>query len=64
MSEKASKPVNDRPPNWRTDGKLFLRRCYACDEKHGKENYALAVASGQCAFCGWKDEEKQQEAGK
>ena len=30
------------------DGKVYLVRCYAC----GRENYAPAVASGCCAFCG------------
>lgn len=45
----------DRPPNFRKDGELYLVRCYACGGKHGRENYAMAVASGQCAWCGWKE---------
>lgn len=32
-----------------SDGKVFLMRCHKC----GKENYALAVSSGQCAWCGY-----------
>jgi hypothetical protein len=48
---------NERDPNFRDDeGKLFLVRCFVCDKKHGEENYAMAVSSGICAWCGWKDE--------
>ena len=36
------------------DGRLYLVRCFNCDAKHGRENYGPAVASGQCAWCGWK----------
>jgi len=31
------------------DGGLFLTRCPEC----GLENYAMAVASGVCSWCGW-----------
>lgn len=31
------------------DGKLGLVRCFDC----GKENYAPAVSSGVCAWCGF-----------
>ena len=48
------KTINDRPPNFRGEsGNLYLVRCFACDAKHGTENYALAVSGGYCAFCGW-----------
>ena len=47
--------MQDREPNWRTDGKLYLKRCYVCDEEYGKENWAPAVATGRCAWCGWSD---------
>ena len=53
------KKINqDKPPNFRNeDGKLYLIRCFACsDNPRGKENYTPAVASGQCAWCGWKEE--------
>lgn len=30
-------------------GRVFLVRCHRC----GKENYLPAVASGQCAWCGF-----------
>jgi len=39
---------------FRSGGKLFLQRCPKCK----LENYAMAVASGQCAWCGWKEGEK------
>jgi hypothetical protein len=45
----------DRPPNWRTGGLLFLVRCFACDPEKGRENYALCVSGGICAWCGWRD---------
>lgn len=48
-------PTQDRGENFRSKGKLFLVRCYICDPKYGKENYAVMVASGQCAWCGWKE---------
>ncbi len=51
-----STPVNqDRAPNFREDGRLYLVRCFACGGEHGKENYAMAVANGECAWCGWQD---------
>lgn len=48
----------DRPPNFRSkDGKLYLVRCFACEPEHGRENYAPAVASSECAWCGWSEVE-------
>lgn len=32
------------------DGRLYLIRCPKC----GGENYIPSVASGQCAWCGYK----------
>ena len=34
------------------NGKPYLVRCPYCK----LENWASAVASGQCAWCGWKEE--------
>lgn len=31
------------------DGKWFLVRCHVCQ----KENWAMAVASGECSWCGY-----------
>lgn len=61
MSEE--RVIQERPPNFRDDdGKLYLVRCFACgDSEYGKENYMMAVASGQCAWCGWKEETKEGE---
>ena len=42
--------------NHEVDGKLYLFRCMNCDEVRGKENWAPAVSSGICAFCGWGSE--------
>lgn len=45
------------------DGRLYLVRCPQC----GRENYALAVSSGQCCWCGYRateeDAPKSKEAG-
>jgi hypothetical protein len=47
---------NERYPNYRAEnGKLYLVRCYACDAVDGKENFAGAVATGECAWCGWHE---------
>lgn len=47
----------DRPPNFRNnDGQLYLKRCFACEPDCGRENWAMAVASGQCCWCGWTEE--------
>ena len=35
------------------NGKLFLVRCPECCN----ENYAPAVATGQCVWCGWREDE-------
>lgn len=39
---------------YEVDGKVFMIRCFEC----GRENYALAVASGKCAWCGHDANEK------
>jgi hypothetical protein len=45
---------NDRKPNfYDKDGRFCLVRCFACTPYVGRENWALAVANGVCAFCGW-----------
>ena len=36
------------------NGDLYLVRCESC----GNENYAPMVATGQCAWCGWKEEKE------
>jgi ribosomal protein L37E len=54
QEDEAMRAVNqDRPPNFRADdGRLYLVRCFAC----GRENYALAVRGGECAWCGWYED--------
>lgn len=32
------------------EGALYLQRCPKCE----RENYAMAVTSGQCCWCGYK----------
>jgi hypothetical protein len=34
-----------------------LNYCYICE----RENYALAVAAGQCAWCGWQIEKPEKK---
>ncbi len=56
--------VQDRKPNFRYKGKLFLVRCFVCgDKERGKENWAPAVAEGRCAWCGWNEKENVHELG-
>lgn len=47
----------DRPPNFRLNGKLYLVRCFVCDPERGRENYMAAVSAGVCAWCGWSEKE-------
>lgn len=43
------------PPNFiGENGSLYLVRCYVCAPVRGRENWAVMVASGTCAWCGWK----------
>lgn len=37
------------------DGSLFVVRCPECK----RENWGPAVASGTCAWCGWRESERQ-----
>jgi len=54
----------DKEPNFRgKDGKLYLVRCYACEPRYGRENYMPAVATGQCAWCGWQEKPKENKDG-
>ncbi len=47
---------NDKGPNFRDEsGQLYLVRCFVCGARHGRENWAPAVASGECAWCGWSE---------
>lgn len=42
------------------DGKKCMERCFSC----GKENYAMAVISGFCAWCGFNANEKEDNGKK
>ena len=47
--------LEDHSANFRDEeGNAFLVRCPACN----RENYTIAVSTGQCAWCGWKEEEE------
>ena len=44
--------LEDCSENFRDDkGNPFVVRCPKCR----RENWAMAVASGQCAWCGWQE---------
>jgi hypothetical protein len=45
----------DQGQNFRDKGKLYLVRCYCCGGETGRENWAPYVASGVCAWCGWRE---------
>lgn len=54
----------ERHPNFiGKNGKLYLVRCFVCDEDRGRENWAPAVASGQCAWCGWREGKEENTNG-
>ena len=40
------------------DGKFYMVRCPKCH----KENWLPAVATGQCAWCGYKKEKDKESA--
>lgn len=39
------------------DGTICMIRCFRC----GRENYAVAVPTGKCAFCGHDANENKSE---
>ena len=39
------------------DGRPYIRKCCKCKQ----ENYAPAVATGTCAWCGWKAPAKKED---
>jgi len=54
------KTIQDREPNFRGKfGNLFLVRCFECDPEHGRENYAMNVATGVCTWCGWHEKKNE-----
>lgn len=47
---------NFKHPNFRVNGQLYLVRCFEpVHGKHGRENWAVAVATGTCHVCGWNE---------
>ena len=56
MKNKSSDSFEIKEPNFRgINGQLYLVRCPKCLQ----ENYLPAVASGQCAHCGWKEADEK-----
>lgn len=61
MEPKEQKEVKleDQGGNFRgADGKPYVVRCPSCL----KENWAPAVASGRCAWCGWSASGGEEDA--
>lgn len=55
MKQDANAKLEDCNENFRDEeGKGFLVRCPSCK----RENYAMMVASGQCGWCGWRENNK------
>ena len=48
MENPQLKGANFRGKN----GMVYLVKCYKCGGEYGTENYAAAVSSGICAWCG------------
>ena len=61
VSKNDTFSLQEQAPNFRSDGDLFLVRCFVCGGTHGRENYAMSVATGQCAWCGWKEETDKEK---
>jgi len=57
---KLKNSINDRDPNFRVKGKLYLVRCFSCNPERGTENWAIAVATGVCAACGWTEDREKR----
>lgn len=49
----------EQAPNFRHNGQLHLVRCFVCQGARGRENYAAAIATGVCAWCGWKEDDRE-----
>jgi hypothetical protein len=49
LDKESQLRLQNEPPNFESDGKLYLVKCKRC----GVENYGPMVASGECAWCGW-----------
>lgn len=49
------KILSKKHPNFETEDGWYLVRCFECPDAgdRGRENYAMAVASGTCAWCGF-----------
>lgn len=45
--------------NFEYEGKTFLVRCPEC----GRENYAMSVSSGICAWCGYDANKERKKNG-
>lgn len=42
----------------------YLLSCFKCEPSgRGRENYAIAVASGTCAWCGYRPTDDEQTEG-
>ncbi len=55
---KAVKAEKKLEENFEANGKTYLVRCPKCK----RENYAMSVSSGICAWCGYNaNEEKRDE---
>lgn len=65
MTYDQKQKLNQRNPNFNTEDGWFLVRCFSCEgySERGRENYAPSVATGQCAWCGFdinrKEDDKQ-----
>ena len=49
LIHKAVEAEKGMEENFWSDGKFYMVRCPKCN----KENYAPAVSTGQCAWCGY-----------
>ncbi len=64
-AEKQTRRIHfqNRHPNYYHGETFCLVRCFACNPAYGKENYAIAVTTGKCAWCGWKENAHKADDG-
>jgi len=57
------KTIQDRQPNFRIEGRLFLVHCFNCGHPEvGRANDPFFVAFGKCKYCSWQETKERVSA--
>lgn len=57
LVHKMAKAEKELEENFESNGKKYLVRCPRCE----RENWALSVSSGRCAWCGYDANNSQED---